>query len=206
MYLQNKYTRWYYNIIQRAQTRTISGRTISGYTERHHIIPKSLGGSNAKSNLVVLTAKEHFICHLLLTKMTTNLDKQKMCFAFWLLCNNTNKHQQRHTPTASTYSKIRSEYSSTMSNRLKGIPKNYASFLGKSHSEETKRLQSEVKKGKLNPNFGKKHSDESKRLIGLTHKGITKPKYICSHCEKTVGGLNNFLRWHSDNCKDKIIL
>lgn len=40
-----------------------------GYTERHHIIPKSLGGSNEISNLVDLTAREHFIAHLLLSKM-----------------------------------------------------------------------------------------------------------------------------------------
>lgn len=39
------------------------------YTEYHHIIPKSLGGSDDKTNLVALTAREHFICHLLLTKM-----------------------------------------------------------------------------------------------------------------------------------------
>jgi 5-methylcytosine-specific restriction endonuclease McrA len=58
MYLQNKYTRWYYNIIQRAQQ-----RNISGYTEKHHIIPRSFGGSNQKENLVALTAREHFVCH-----------------------------------------------------------------------------------------------------------------------------------------------
>ena len=41
----------------------------SGYTEKHHVIPKSLGGSNSSSNLVNLTAREHFIAHLLLSKM-----------------------------------------------------------------------------------------------------------------------------------------
>ena len=40
-----------------------------GYTENHHIIPKSIGGSNKKENLVELSAREHFICHYLLTKM-----------------------------------------------------------------------------------------------------------------------------------------
>jgi len=41
---------------------------LTGYTETHHIQPKSLGGSNSKDNLVELTAKEHFIAHLLLAK------------------------------------------------------------------------------------------------------------------------------------------
>jgi hypothetical protein len=201
MYLTNKYTRWYYNIIQRAQT-----RSISGYTEQHHIIPRSLGGNNTKDNLVALTAREHFVCHLLLTKMTVNLFKQKMCFAFWLLCNNANKHQQRYKATSNTYAKIRNEYSKIVSLKYRGVSKGYASFAGKKHSVETKKLQSEVKKGSLNPNFGKKHSTDTKMKIGLTHKGIPKPKYVCEHCKKTVGGYNNFLRWHSDNCKGKKIL
>ena len=41
----------------------------NGYVERHHILPKALGGSNDSSNLVALTAKEHFVAHMLLAKM-----------------------------------------------------------------------------------------------------------------------------------------
>ena len=67
MYLTNKYTVWYYNIIARANQRVNQ----EGYFEKHHIIPRSLGGSNEVSNLVKLTAKEHFICHMLLPKMTS---------------------------------------------------------------------------------------------------------------------------------------
>lgn len=40
-----------------------------GYTERHHIIPKCMGGDNSEDNLVDLPAKTHYIAHLLLTKM-----------------------------------------------------------------------------------------------------------------------------------------
>jgi hypothetical protein len=41
----------------------------SGYTEKHHIIPRSLGGSNKRANIIILTAREHFIAHYLLFKM-----------------------------------------------------------------------------------------------------------------------------------------
>jgi len=41
----------------------------SGYTELHHIKPKSLGGGDEKNNLVKLTAREHFIAHKLLAKI-----------------------------------------------------------------------------------------------------------------------------------------
>lgn len=44
-------------------------RTLDDYTEMHHIIPKCLGGDNGLGNLVKLTAREHFIAHLLLLKM-----------------------------------------------------------------------------------------------------------------------------------------
>ena len=44
-------------------------KPINCYTEKHHIIPKSLGGSDDKCNIVELTAREHFVCHLLLSKM-----------------------------------------------------------------------------------------------------------------------------------------
>ena len=60
IYHQNKYTRWYYSIIDRSKI-----RTNEGYTESHHIIPKCIGGIET----VDLTAREHFICHLLLPKM-----------------------------------------------------------------------------------------------------------------------------------------
>jgi 5-methylcytosine-specific restriction endonuclease McrA len=41
-------------------------RKLIGYKEIHHILPKSLGGSNDKSNLVELTAREHYIVHMLI--------------------------------------------------------------------------------------------------------------------------------------------
>lgn len=39
------------------------------YFETHHIVPKSLGGTDDKNNLVNLTAREHYIAHLLLVKI-----------------------------------------------------------------------------------------------------------------------------------------
>lgn len=42
---------------------------LSGYTERHHILPRSLGGGDEPENLIRLTAEDHFFAHLLLAKM-----------------------------------------------------------------------------------------------------------------------------------------
>lgn len=75
--LNNKYKRWHDSIIEKAKN-----RTLTGYKEVHHIIPKSCGGNDDKSNLIQLTAKEHFIIHLLLTKCTVGDYKEKMIMAF----------------------------------------------------------------------------------------------------------------------------
>lgn len=69
---------------------------------------------------------------------------------------------------------------------------------GSTHSEETKKLYSEQRKGKLK-------SIEWKEKIRLGNLGKPKPQQIveCPHCKKQ-GALNNMKRWHFDNCKGKI--
>jgi hypothetical protein len=91
MFLQNKYTMWYMSIISQAKL-NVNDR-IEGYFEKHHIIPKSLGGSNDLDNLVKLTAREHFICHLLLIKMLEGQFKQKMSFAMYFLLKSGRKEK-----------------------------------------------------------------------------------------------------------------
>lgn len=58
------YSRHYSLLINRAV-----GRTLEGYTEKHHILPRCMGGSDEPENLVRLTAREHFVAHQLLVKM-----------------------------------------------------------------------------------------------------------------------------------------
>jgi hypothetical protein len=51
------------------------------YYEKHHIIPKSMGGTNAEDNLILLTAREHYVAHWLLYRIYSNSDN--MAYAFW---------------------------------------------------------------------------------------------------------------------------
>lgn len=94
MFIQNKYTTWYYDIINKAKSEN-RVKSKDQYYESHHIIPKSLGGNNTKENLVLLTAREHFIIHWLLTKMVIVENKMKMFFAFYNMSRN-NKKQKRN--------------------------------------------------------------------------------------------------------------
>jgi len=157
MFKTNKYTRWYFNIVN---ARLLN--PAQGYTEKHHIIPKSMGGSNRKSNLVSLTAKEHFVCHLLLTRMT---DSKGMRLAA-LAMTRSNRTQKRHKVTGRMFQSIREAASLAVTGTNNPM-------YGKTHSPETRKkisdkvIESNVKAGP------KKHSEEAKKKIGEANKGRT---------------------------------
>lgn len=102
IFLNNKYTKWYFNIIESVKCKNrikLRKSDISYvYYENHHIVPKSLGGSDIKTNLVLLTLKEHYIVHLLLCNMQqTKNNRYKMIDAFRRFCygNDETKHTRR---------------------------------------------------------------------------------------------------------------
>ena len=85
---QNKYTKWYFSIIENAENRY--NQTDKSYKEKHHILPKSIFKNN---DTVHLTAREHFICHMLLPKMLKDKKhKRKMKLALHRLIHG-NKNQ-----------------------------------------------------------------------------------------------------------------
>jgi hypothetical protein len=73
------YQKIYNQIIERAQN-----RVLEGYKEKHHIIPKCLGGNNKKENLVELTAREHILCHRLLCFIHPK--NKKLKWALYNMC------------------------------------------------------------------------------------------------------------------------
>lgn len=75
-------------------------RTLEGYTEKHHIIPRCLGGSNEQINIAVLTAREHYIAHLLLTKMT---DDHRLKFGFVMITRINGVHERGYRITSYGY-------------------------------------------------------------------------------------------------------
>lgn len=214
MYLDNKYAKIYYNIVNRAKYRI---RTADH--EEHHIIPESFfkirirkgtpgwldGDSNSSDNLVYLTAKEHLMCHKLLPRFTVGLAKQKMSFALWGMT-----HRSDQKINSSSYHKLRLEVKKTLRDLRTGTKA----------SEETKELHRISRKGNKNPMFGKKgincphtgkkRPDHSKKMSGnsnpfynKTHSDdvmsilkLPKLRVSCIHCKKDIGGVANLIRWH----------
>jgi pentatricopeptide repeat protein len=84
-----------------------------GYKERHHIIPRSFGGTNEKENLVYLTAREHFLCHYLLIKIHTSGPEHYKAIHAFMMMNVTCSYHQRIT--SRLFEKYRIEFSQIMS-------------------------------------------------------------------------------------------
>ena len=89
----------------------------NGYTEKHHIIPVSLGGADSKDNLVRLTAREHFVCHWILVKMYKGNKNSyyKMLKAFNMMCNSISDKQERYKSCSRIFSIYREDLSKAMS-------------------------------------------------------------------------------------------
>ena len=147
-------------------TRMMRIREDNVYYERHHIIPKSMGGSDTVDNLVYLTAKEHFLSHLLLTKITEGEIKAKMIYAFGHM-SFYEKYKKKHI-TSRLYQVLREECSVVKSESLKGKT---TWMKGKRHTDEARRKMSESHKGRTAWNRSKKTSDEVKQKISEAKKG-----------------------------------
>lgn len=80
--MDNKYSSIYEEFIDQCRNRQ---DIKTDFYEMHHILPKSLGGSNDSSNLVKLTPREHFFAHLLLSKMYDGTAKIKMVHALQIM-------------------------------------------------------------------------------------------------------------------------
>jgi hypothetical protein len=83
--------RTYDRLIDRAKGREY----VSGIHDHHHILPKSLGGSNVKSNIAILTYDEHFLAHRLLTKLTTGRALVSMLYSLNRMTQSNAGNQSR---------------------------------------------------------------------------------------------------------------
>lgn len=204
MFISNEHTKRYYEIIQIANLRAPgnlsrrSAKAIVGYVERHHVLPKSLGGTNDVKNLVWLTADEHLEVHLLLVKMVQNKEQlRKMHSAAVRMCNPQSRTQQRSFDK--NYDNIRKECARLHSEFMKGKNSgNRNPFFNKKHSEKSKQL---ISLGGM----GLKRTDETRKNLSISKMGEKNPAtkiVTCPHCGKT-GKAGGMLKHHFEHCRSK---
>lgn len=141
MFLTNEFTKEYFKIIE-----LYKQQPVIGYCESHHIVPKSLGGSNRKDNIINLPARDHFKCHQLLVKMTEGEAHGKMWSALWRMMNKQSKNQIRDFEIiAEEYEEARLQHAQIHSIRMSGTGN---PFFNKQHTEQARERMSKAKKGK----------------------------------------------------------
>ncbi|QIR26710.1 NUMOD3 domain-containing DNA-binding protein [Kluyvera genomosp. 3] len=192
--------------------------------EVHHIMPGSMGGSNRPYNLVYLTPREHYTAHHLLARMFSG----PLTYAFWRMSQKEQGTREANIKiTARQYQTARELFSITHSAFLKGKKQSpeaiekrritmsqrppVQSFLGRTHSEETKQRMREAHLGKdrteehkRNISLAKKGvkknlTDEQRAAIGDRFRGVSRPRLDCPHCGKSVPD-NLAHRYHFENC------
>ena len=155
---------------------------VDGYVERHHIIPRSEGGPDNNDNIVALTAREHYICHLLLAKIYND-------YKMWHAVNLMSRLNDKVKINSRLYEMVRINSAKKHSEIMVGRPSwnkgktgIYSDETLTKISESTKaamsdptlrKYLSDIKKGKPSWNKGKKMSEEQKRKLSDANKGKT---------------------------------
>lgn len=153
IFKKNKYLRIYLSIINRSISETrIKGQGV--YYEKHHILPKceSLFPEYrlSKWNKVLLTGREHFICHKLLMKIISEEYIIPMKRALWCMCFVNRHHDRDYKITSREFESIKTEYY-----KLSSV-----------WSKESRMKASIARRGINNVMYGKTHTDEAKLIIG----------------------------------------
>lgn len=147
---------------------------IVGYKELHHIIPKALEGSNDKSNLINLTARQHYLAHWMLWKA---YNIKSMHDAFWMMNNVKSDNQERHYKINSKiYNTLKEERSRMLSiemslnnpSKLESVKElRRLALLGNTYGKKNKGMvfTEEHRKNLSNSHKGKQTSDNQKSAV-----------------------------------------
>lgn len=159
------------------------------YYEEHHIIPTCLHGSDEPDNKVLLTAKEHYLAHKLLTFIYPN--NRKIILAYHYMMHVSNKNNFKIKISAGDYAYLKELISK---NGLSEEAKLKVSIFnkGKIVSNETKEKHRIAQLGEKNSMFGKP-----------AWEAINNIRKTCEYCgiETNIG---NYGRWHGKRCKHNI--
>lgn len=150
------YSKIYIELIERSFE-----RSIGGYTENHHIIPKCMGGDNESRNIAILTAEEHYLAHQLLVKIYPN--NIKLLYSANMMSMNSNGNRGNNK----LYGWLRRKLSESQIDRVV--------------TDETRKKQSLAK-------LGKQLSEEHKQNIGKGHLGRKNTEETKAKMSKSASG------------------
>ena len=152
------YEKLYENLI--ANRRALG--TPEGYTESHHIIPKSFGGTDDSENLTALTAREHFMAHRFLAKIYPGTGMVHAVYK--MAC--ANKAFNRYRVTNRVYEQLRVAHAYKVS--TDEVAKRKKSLAGKGKKQSQEHIKARTESRKKN---GEWLTDETRKKISEANKG-----------------------------------
>lgn len=162
----------HYNKLIETRKRLNRNKHQGVYYENHHIVPKCMGGGNSKDNLVLLTAKEHFLAHLLLAKGYKN---KKLYYSVFMMGNT---YKEKRNLTSKQVERAKQFQSLAMSGENNPM-------FGKKHSSDTKRKMSKKR-------LGKKISKEAKQKLSKANLGKVLSEETKTKISKSLSGKKNY--------------
>jgi hypothetical protein len=155
---------------------------VTGYSEKHHVVPKCLGGTDDSSNIVELTGREHFIAHVLLAKIHGG--------KLWMpVIRMKNRRGLDNYINSRLYEQARLAWAKWSSENQRGpnhwaygkqSPTKGAKFperSGKNHPNYGKPMAENTKKALLLSNLGSKRTEETKKKMGEWQRGENNNMY-----------------------------
>jgi hypothetical protein len=88
---REEYLATYERLMKRAEGRVYAALL----HERHHILPRCMGGTEEDANIAILTYEEHFLAHWLLTKIKIGQERRLALFSLRRMAHKSKKHPYR---------------------------------------------------------------------------------------------------------------
>ncbi len=177
MFLDNKYTSAYYRIINRSLERNHIKERHDGF-QTHHIIPRCFGGTDSANNLVVLTYKEHRVCHRLLIRITSGANKHKMMYAYKLF---NKQYDTSHLPSPQIYCTPESYVKMSNTRKSKGSYKR-----GKDNIFSTPKIVEQVRQ-RMTENNPMKRPEQRQRMSLNNNNPNVRPIVVEDLVFPTIG-------------------
>jgi hypothetical protein len=208
IFLNNKYTRWYYALIEQRKNNPANS---DHYREDHHVVPESFyivrkregpagwleGDADAKENKVWLTGREHALCHWLLVKMTRGVAHIKCRQAFDMMASdNCSMNRKVSRMITRAYERNRIEIAKIRSERMtENNPMD---------NEESRKRVGDSKRGKSRSEFG----PDWRASLRASNSGSGNGMYNKSHRDSTKSLIslgNSDREWiHKDDQEKKV--
>jgi hypothetical protein len=187
------------------------------YCEYHHIIPRCIGGSDDKDNMIYVKGRVHVLLHWILCKIYPTDRKILQAFHAMTMINGHN-NRTLNTNIIESARKYNAQSKRGVPRSEETKQKISDSMTGKTRSEETKqKIGTAIKSHRQKYKFS--HNEETKQKLSKSHAGKTlkdetrqkisdsmigkkKIKVMCPYCNK-IGGYPQMIQWHFDNCKRK---